>query len=106
MFILFKVFLHGCCSLTIQIKIILVKWLQKHFFNVLITITQPTMEESKFDIVASVKQCMLLNIMLRVSLDHLRAVQRLMVHFTTNVKSVLSENLGCILGGTQCSMGD
>jgi hypothetical protein len=72
------------------------------FYNVFTTIIQPIMEESTFDIVASVKQCMLLNIMLGVSLHHLRAVQRLMVHFTTNVKSVLSENLGCILGGTQC----
>ncbi len=26
--------------------------------------------------------------------------------FTPNVKSVLSENLGGILGGTQCYMGD
>jgi hypothetical protein len=26
--------------------------------------------------------------------------------FTCNVKSVLSENLGGILGGTQCWMGD
>jgi hypothetical protein len=26
--------------------------------------------------------------------------------FTPNVKSMLSENLGSILGGTQCYMGD
>jgi hypothetical protein len=48
---------------------------------------------------------MLLNIMLGFLFTN-KGSSEAIGAFTPNVKSVLSENLGGILGGTQCEMGD
>jgi hypothetical protein len=63
MFIIFRVFFTWLLLAYYPNLIISAKWLQKTFFYVLITITQPTMEGSTFDC-CKCKHRMLLNIML------------------------------------------